>query len=554
MSIPCQSRSLEYLAVPTLPDLLVRACADHPDRRALTIGSERRSFDELRQGAMSMARSLAALGVRRGGRVAIFMPNCLEFVEAMFGASMLGAVVVPLNSRFRVRELLHVTRDAQPAVIMTLAPRHEQLDHPERLRRALAELPGDAPRPTIVVLGEQDGIAASFGMLTRSEFESAGLDGGESEIELARSRIRVRDLAAILYTSGTTANPKGCLHTHEALVRNAMITGRTRFLLEPDDRFWDPLPMFHVSFLTPMMACVDGGAEMVSMTHFEAESALDLIERRRATWVFASFKAIAGPLIAARSFSRRSFDTVRMTMCVGSPPDLRAVQAAFPHAQLLSTYGSTETGGVITYHEPDATAEQRVTTCGTPFRGVEIAIRYLGSNQPLESRGLGEILVRGYSVLDGYLNDPDATAAALDDDGWLHTGDLGELDTDGHLRFHGRLKDMVKVGGENVSPAEVEALLGEHPAVAAVNVVAAPDALLDEVVAAFVELVPGRAASAQELIDLCAGNLAGYKVPRHVRFVDSWPMSATKVRKDQLRARIAMELSGSFPEASQASL
>jgi fatty-acyl-CoA synthase len=238
-----------------------------------------------------------------------------------------------------------------------------------------------------------------------------------------------------------------------------------------------------------------------------------------------------------------------MTMCVGSSPELRAFQAAFPYAQLLSTYGSTETGGVITYHEPDATAEQRVTTCGTPFRGVEITIGSVSSGQHVASSELGEILVRGYSVLDGYLNDSDATAAALDAEGWLHTGDLGELDVHGHVRFHGRLKDMIKVGGENVSPAEIEALLAEHPAVAAAHVVAAPDALLDEVVAAFVELIPGRSATSQELINLCAVNLARYKVPRHVRFVDAWPMSATKVRKDELRSRIALELSGALPAA-----
>lgn len=547
------SRPREHLAVPTLPDMLVGACADYGDRPALTIDSTRRSFDELLEGAISTARSLAALGVRRGARVATFMPNCLEFVETVFGASMLGAVVVPLNSRFRVRELLHVTRDAQPAVIVTLAPRNDRLDHPERLRRMLAELPPEASSPTVVALGEQEDLATSLGMLTRSEFASAALGVDEAEIELARARIRVRDLAAVLYTSGTTANPKGCLHTHEALIRNAIMTGRTRFFLQPDDRFWDPLPMFHVSFLTPMLACVDGGTEMVAMTHFDPGPALDVIEHQRITWVFASFKAIARPLITAPSFSERSFDAVRMTMCVGSTPELRAFQAAFPRAQLLSTYGSTETGGVITYHEPDATAEQRVTTCGTPFRGVEVAIRPLGSSEHLESHGLGEILVRGYSVLDGYLNAPSETAAAVDNEGWLHTGDLGTVDGDGHVRFHGRLKDMIKVGGENVSPAEIEALLAEHPAVAAVNVVAAPDPLLDEVVAAFVELVPGRSASARELIDLCAINLAGYKVPRHVRFVDSWPMSATKVRKDELRARIALDLSSSLPPAHQAS-
>ena len=174
-----------------------------------------------------------------------------------------------------------------------------------------------------------------------------------------------------------------------------------------------------------------------------------------------------------------------------------------------------------------------------------IAIKDLESDLGLGSGAPGEILVRGYSVLDGYLNDPAASAAAVDADGWLHTGDLGTLDADGHLRFEGRVKDMIKVGGENVSPAEIEALLAEHPAVVAVHVVGAPDPRLDEVVTAFVELRPGRSVSPEELVDLCALNLARFKVPRYVRFVTEWPISATKVRKEDLRARIATELAGS---------
>jgi fatty-acyl-CoA synthase len=338
--------------------------------------------------------------------------------------------------------------------------------------------------------------------------------------------------------------PKGCIHTHEALVRNGIVTGRSRFLLTDQDRFWDPLPMFHVAFLAPMIACIDAGAHLMSMAHFDAEPALELLEREEATWVFASFLPIAQGLLDAPSFGTRDLSKVRMTMCVGTSAALRRFQAGFPGAQLLSTYGSTETGGVITYHEPDATAEQRVTTCGTAFRGVQLAIKDPTSDERLAANELGEILVRGYSVLDGYLNDEAATAAAIDAGGWLHTGDLGLLDERGHLHFRGRLKDMLKVGGENVSPAEVEALLTEHPSVIAAQIVAAPDARLDEVVAAFVELAAGTSVDEDELIAFCTGKIASYKIPRYVRFVTEWPMSATKVRKQDLRDRIARELAG----------
>jgi fatty-acyl-CoA synthase len=536
----------EYLAVPSLPDLLVRAGQRYRGRSALSIDGARQTFNELLDRAVLTARSLAALGVGRRSRVGIYMPNCAEFVEVLFGASMLGATVVPVNNRFRSRELAHIQADAELEVILTRQASADSPDHPGRLLTVMSGRSG--PRPIIVVLGEpqerpREPVVAD-GAIGDREFRSLADSIAAQAVEEQRSRIRLRDIAAILYTSGTTAMPKGCIHTHEALVRNGIVTGRSRFLLSEQDRFWDPLPMFHVSFLLPLIACVDAGAEMISMSRFDGDEALEIIERQRVTWVFVAFQAIAGGLMSASPHRRRSVDSVRMSMCIGNPPDLRRFQAAFPAADLLSTYGSTETGGVITYHEPSATREQRVTTCGTPFRGVELAIKDLDSPAHLDVDRVGEILVRGYSVLDGYLNDPAATAETIDAEGWLHTGDLGAIDGCGQLIFHGRVKDMIKVGGENVSPAEIEALLAEHPAVRVVHVVGAPDARLDEVVAAYVELVPEAAVSEQDVIRFCAEQVAGYKVPRYVRFVDDWPMSATKVRKDELRRRIAAELAG----------
>jgi fatty-acyl-CoA synthase len=298
-----------------------------------------------------------------------------------------------------------------------------------------------------------------------------------------------------------------------------------------------------------MIACLDAGTALLAMSHFEPEGALDLIQHEQATWLYPAFQAIVQDLLDAPSFPARHLPQVRMVMCVGLPPLLRRIQAAFPQAELLSTYGSTETGGVITYHEPDATRDQRATTCGTPYRGIEVAIKDPASEQHLPAGEQGEILVRGFSVLEGYLNEPQATAAALDQDGWLHTGDLGLIDADGHVVYRGRLKEMIKVGGENVSCSEVEAVLAEHPAVAVVHVVPAPDLRLEQVVAAFVQLRPGATATAEELIGFCRGQIASFKVPRYVRFVDEWPMSVTKVRKADLETRIAGDLAASQASA-----
>jgi len=533
-----------YVEVPTLGGLLVRACQRYGDRDAIAVDDDRLSFAGLHRRAVSAARGLSALGVGRGTRVGLFMPNCLAFVEYMFAITSLGAVVVPVNSRFRSRELAHVIADADLGLIVTSDSAADIGRHPLRLAEVLDGQRGGA-RPIAVCAGRSD----LDGFIGEQELLELGDQVPAQTVADASARVRLRDTAAILYTSGTTAMPKGCVHTHEGLVRNGLSAGRTRFQLTTSDRFWDPLPMFHVGFLAPLIACLDAGTALLAMSHFDSEDALDLIEHERATWLYPAFQAVVQPLLDASSFTTRRLPHVRMVMCVGLPPLLRRIQAAFPQAELLSTYGSTETGGVITYHEPDATPEQRATTCGTPYRGVEIAIKDISSDQRLAAGQQGEILVRGFSVLEGYLNDPRATAAALDPEGWLHTGDLGLVDDNGHVVFQGRLKEMIKVGGENVACSEVEALLAEHPAVAVVHVVPAPDPRLEQVVAAFVELRPGATATDEELIGFCRGQIASFKVPRYVRFVEEWPMSATKVRKADLATRIADDLAASQASA-----
>jgi acyl-CoA synthetase (AMP-forming)/AMP-acid ligase II len=234
-----------------------------------------------------------------------------------------------------------------------------------------------------------------------------------------------------------------------------------------------------------------------------------------------------------------------MTMTIGPPSVPRRLQAAISNAVQISTYGSTETGGVITYNELSDDAEQRAETCGRPFRGIEIEIDALGGERRAVPGEVGEILVRGYSIMEGYHRDPDATAAAIDADGWFHTGDLGSLDEGGRVTYSGRLKDMLKVGGENVAALEIEAMLAEHPAIAVAQVVGVPDRRLDEVAAAFVELRPDAdAVDETELIEFCKARAASFKVPRYVYFVDTWPMSATKIRKDVLRDDATARVTG----------
>jgi fatty-acyl-CoA synthase/long-chain acyl-CoA synthetase len=286
------------------------------------------------------------------------------------------------------------------------------------------------------------------------------------------------------------------------------------------------------------------GDTFMTMTHFDPGVALEQIESERATTLWPLFPAFTQALIEHPRFEHVDVSRVRQLPTVGPPQALRAVQEAFPDARVLNAFGMTEASAIITLPEHGDDLAQRTEWCGAPFRGIEIAIADPDSGEHLDPHEMGEILVRGYCILEGYYRDPQKTAEALDEEGWLHTGDLGLTDADGRVAFRGRLKDMLKVGGENVAAVEIEAFVRTHAAVRHVEVVGAPDARLDEVPVAFVETYSGHEVTERELIAHCADRIARYKVPRHVRFVEpgEWPMSATKVDKNALRTRIRTEL------------
>jgi acyl-CoA synthetase (AMP-forming)/AMP-acid ligase II len=292
-----------------------------------------------------------------------------------------------------------------------------------------------------------------------------------------------------------------------------------------------------------MVACASAGAAFLSDTFFEPVRALALVAGERATHLYPAYPPITQALLATPGFAEADLSFARAMLNVAPPDTLRAMQAAIPHAIQVSLYGSTEGGGAITYNSLDEDLETRVTTCGLPLPGCEVRVVDPETGEDVAADADGEILVRSFGLFEAYLNDPEKTAAAFDADGWYRTGDRGSLDESGRLRFLGRLKDMLKVGGENVAPAEIETLLMTHPAVLLAAVVGVPDARLEEVPAAFVELRAGSTVSAEELTAFCEGRVARFKQPRHVRIVTEWPMSATKIQKHVLQEQLLAELS-----------
>ncbi|HTU28310.1 MAG TPA: class I adenylate-forming enzyme family protein [Solirubrobacteraceae bacterium] len=530
-------------------DLLLRAAERDPEHEALVFPGARLTYRELEQRAFAVARSLLALGIGPQSRVGILMPNCLEFVELLFGISLVGGVMVPINARFAPRELAYVIENGDLEVMFTSDVVIEHVDYVERLHEALPDLgehPANveldllqAPRlRRVVLLGARE-VA---GMATGNWFAGLVERASEEDILVRHRRTSVRSAALMMYTSGTTAMPKGCVLSHEALVRTAVVAGRTKFRITSADRFWDPLPMFHMSAILPIIGVFDGGGTFLSMTHFEAGSALQMLDDERTTISFATFPAITQALLNHPDYHPDRWRGIRIINNVAPPDTLRDMQSRMPHTVQISSYGLTECGGVVAFNDPEDTLEQRCTSSGIPFDGIEVEVRDLVSGEPAPPAVPGEIVVRGYCVFDRYHKDPERTAEAVDDDGWFHTGDIGALTADGRISYLGRTKDMLKVGGENVAAIEIESFIATHPGVSIVAVVGVPDAKYMEVPAAFIELRPGHRVTEDEIVEFCRRGLARFKVPRHVRFIDRWPMSATKIQKFRLQEQLTREL------------
>ena len=504
----------------------VRTVAGLVDRAAglstgegIVLPDERSTFPELASLTRVMARRLRAAGVERGDRVGLLNSDRVESLAVLFGAMRIGAVPVPVNARYKARELSYVVAHAGMHLLLLdpqFAPLLEDADLPEHCR---------------VVIGLDD-----------SAFVAGGDTIDDEELERLEAAVRPDDPALILYTSGTTANPKGCVYNHDGMAAQAFdYAGALE--LTPDDRFWTPLPLFHVSGLVTLLATLAAPCALCHVgRRFDPGPALEQLERERCTLAFPAFETIWLEVQNEPRFDSTDLSALRLVIAVGSPGALRVMQERLPYVTQVSSFGSTECGGFVSIGRTTDPLERRLTTNGRPFAGSELRIVDPETGEEMPPNTTGEILMRGPARFVRYHDDPEQTALAIDAAGWFHSGDLGRLDDEGRLSFVGRLKDMLKVGGENVAASEIETFMLTHPACEIVQVVSAPDARYTEVAAAFVQLRAGHEADEEELIDFCLGSIATFKVPRYVRFVDKWPMSGTKIQKFKLREQIAAEL------------
>jgi fatty-acyl-CoA synthase/long-chain acyl-CoA synthetase len=449
------------------------------------------------------------------------MPNSLEWIEGYLGVALLGAVSVPINTRYQTDEIGYLIEHASLEAVLTI----DTGDFVDLLRRT-------TPSADTVVLTDRDALS--------SIAASVPVD----DVLQAAHAVRLPDTASLLYTSGTTARPKGCVLSYSALVGTGIARLEERRLDQEHFVVWTPCPLFHGGALLPLIGSIATGSTYVTTTKFDAAETLTLLERERVTNAVPLFPAFTDALLDHPAFSTTDLSSVRDILTTGTPRGVAKAQAAFAPAKLLSAYGMTELCAVASTSPTDEPDDERLVWSGRPFEGIEIKVVDPDTGADLPHGQIGELVARGSCVFDRYHKDPAATAAAFDQDGWFHTGDMGVAHPDGRIAFRGRYKDMLKVGGENVSALEVETFLGGHEAVRRVEVVGAPDPRLDQVVAAFIELEPGASATESELIDFCSGRIARFKTPRYVWFMeaDEWPMSATKVDKVALRQLVLRQL------------
>jgi fatty-acyl-CoA synthase len=519
---------------------LDRTVARVPDRDALVSAHQgvRLTYARFHAAVEEVARGLLALGVEPGERVGIWSPNNAEWVTLQYATAKVGAILVNINPAYRTSELAYALGQSGVSTLV-LAPRFRQADYLDMLDRVAGELPALRRR---VVLGPD----TPAGALGWDDLREAAGRVPPDRLRDREALLQFDDPINIQYTSGTTGFPKGATLSHHNILNNGFFIGEGCRYSEAD-RVCIPVPLYHCfGMVLGNLACTTHGAAMVYPAEaFEPEATLAAVQSERCTALYGVPTMFIAELEHPR-FGDFDLSSLRTGIMAGSPCPvevMKKVQADMHMAEVTICYGMTETSPVSFQTATDDPVDKRVATVGRVHPHVEVKV-IDPENGRVVARGIpGELCTRGYVVMLGYWDNPQATGEAIDQARWMHTGDLATLDADGYANVVGRIKDMVIRGGENVYPREVEEFLYQHPAVADVQVVGVPDERYGEELCAWVRLREGQQVEGEELRAWCRGKIAGFKVPRYWRFVDEFPMTVTgKVQKFKMRETSVAEL------------
>jgi fatty-acyl-CoA synthase len=535
----------------TIGEALALAAQSWPEAEALVSRHQnvRLSWSGLLAAADAFAAGLLALGLRRGDRVGVWAPNCAEWTIAQFATARAGMIQVNINPAYRTSELEYTLRQAGVKALIC-ATSFKTSDYIAMVETLLPEVEGSSNRlmsdrlPLLTHVIKIGGDRRA-GWLDFDEVAALRTHASEQELAATAADLQPNDPINIQFTSGTTGSPKGATLSHNNVLNNAYFCGLAMGL-QQGDRLCIPVPLYHCfGMVMSNLACVVHGATMVyPSAGFEPLAVLEAIEGERCTALHGVPTMFIAEL-AHPEFARFDLSSLRTGLMGGSPCPvevMRKVMTLMHMRDVGIAYGMTETSPVSFQTALDDPLERRVSTIGRVQPHLEVRIVDPTTGATVPSGEPGELCTRGYAVMLGYWNDPERTAEAVRD-GWMHTGDLAQIDEAGYGRIVGRIKDMIIRGGENIYPREIEEFIYTHPAVEDVQVVGVPDAKFGEEVLACIKLRTGASADADEIIGFCRGQVAHYKVPRYVRFVEDFPMTVSgKVQKYLLREAMTAEL------------
>lgn len=540
----------EGLIGATIGDFFDSVCNTHWDREAIVSRHQdvRLTYGEFGRETERLARALMALGVEKGERVGIWSPNCYEWLVVQFATAKVGAVLVNVNPAYGQREIGYALRQSGVRTLIT-APGFAKSDYLSMLRELLPSLEeGEIASDELPNLREIFvlGKAAPKGMGTWSDLLSRETGCSQEELLERQGSLGFDDPINIQYTSGTTGMPKGATLSHHNLLNNGYFIGETmRFT--PQDRLCIPVPFYHTfGMVLANLASVTHGATMVlPSAGFDAEAVLATVEAERCTALHGVPTMFIAEL-GHPKFAQYDLSSLRTGIMAGSPCPvevMRRVREEMHMDELTIAYGMTETSPVSTQTRVDDPIELRVSTVGRVHPHVEVKVVDPVSGRTLPRGEAGELLTRGYSVMLGYWENPEATLEAIDAARWMHTGDLAVMREDGYVNIVGRIKDMIIRGGENIYPREIEEFYYTHPQVADVQVIGVPDAKYGEEVMAWIRLRPGETSTDDEMRAYARGQIAHFKIPRYIKFVEEFPMTVSgKVQKYLMRQVSVKEL------------
>ena len=543
----------------TIGDVLDWQAARFADGDALVHAETgaRYTYAQFRDEVDRVARGLMSLGIGRGQHVGIWATNYSEWTLTQFATAKIGAVLVNVNPAYRTHELAYLLEQSE-ANTLILIGKFRHSDYAAMLNEVVPELKDSAPgqlhsarfpylRNVIYIPPYDDaGGAVPAGMWSWAEVLAKHGEVSSAELAARQAECHPDDPVNIQYTSGTTGNPKGAMLTHHNLVANGLYVGDCIELTERD-RLCIPVPFYHCfGCVMGNLGCVTHGAAMIiPAEHFDAQKTLQAVAQERCTALYGVPTMFIAQL-GHPDFASFDVSSLRTGIMAGSPCPIEVMRQVIERMgadRITIAYGQTEASPVITQTLTTDSIERRVATVGKALPGVETRLVDPETGQEVGPGVQGELHTRSDMVMRGYYNMPEATAAAIDADGWLHTGDLATVDADGYYKITGRLKDMIIRGGENVYPREVEEFIYTHPKVSDVQVIGVPDARFGEEVMAWVTLKPGEAVDAEEIREFCRGKIAHYKIPRYVKVTDGFPMTVTgKIQKFRMREMAVEEL------------